>query len=31
MYVYDKIFSEYNHTVAQIPITGDDFKYKDRN
>lgn len=31
MYVYDKIFSEYNHTVAQILITGDDFKYKDRN
>lgn len=24
MYVYDKLFSEYNHVVAQILITGDD-------
>ena len=24
MYVYDKLFSEYNHTVAQILITGED-------
>ncbi len=24
MYCYDKLFSEYNHTVAQILITGDD-------
>ena len=24
MYVYDKLFSEYNHTVAQLLITGDD-------
>ncbi len=24
MYVYDKLFGEYNHTVAQILITGDD-------
>ncbi len=26
MYVYDKLFSEYNHTVAQILITTDDIK-----
>ena len=25
MYTYDKLFTEYNHTVAQILITGDDF------
>lgn len=30
MYVYDKIFSEYNHTVAQILITGDDIENNDR-
>lgn len=24
MYTYDKLFSEYNHTVAQILLTGDD-------
>ncbi len=30
MYVYDKIFSEYNHTVAQILMTGDDFSHADR-
>ena len=24
MYVYDKLFSEYNHTVAQLLITGED-------
>ncbi|MBE7089074.1 MAG: glutamate 5-kinase [Clostridiales bacterium] len=30
MYTYDKLFSEYNHTVAQILITGDDVKDKDR-
>lgn len=24
MYTYDKLFSEYNHTVAQLLITGDD-------
>ena len=24
MYIYDKLFSEYNHTVAQLLITGDD-------
>ena len=26
MYTYDKLFSEYNHTVAQILLTGDDVK-----
>lgn len=26
MYVYDKLFSEYNHTVAQILLTGFDVK-----
>ncbi|MBE6729544.1 MAG: glutamate 5-kinase [Ruminococcaceae bacterium] len=30
MYVYDKLFSEYNHTVAQILMTGDDFSHADR-
>ena len=30
MYVYDKLFSEYNHTVAQILITGDDIDHTDR-
>ena len=25
MYTYDKLFTEHNHTVAQILITGDDF------
>lgn len=25
MYIYDKLFSEYNHTVAQLLLTGDDF------
>ena len=25
MYAYDKLFSEYNHTVAQILLTGEDF------
>ncbi len=30
MYVYDKLFSEYNHTVAQILITGDDIKNAER-
>ena len=24
MYIYDKLFSEYHHTVAQLMITGDD-------
>ena len=26
MYIYDKLFAEYNHTVAQILITGDDIE-----
>ena len=25
MYTYDKMFSEYNHTIAQILITNDDY------
>ena len=31
MYVYDKLFSEYNHTVAQILLTGDDLNHADRH
>lgn len=31
MYVYDKLFSEYNHTVAQILITAADVRYEDRH
>ncbi len=31
MYVYDKLFSEYNHTVAQILITNDDMKNERRH
>ena len=30
MYVYDKLFSVYNHTVAQILMTGDDLEHADR-
>ncbi len=30
MYTYDRLFSEYNHTVAQILITGDDIEHSDR-
>ena len=30
MYIYDKLFSEYNHTVAQILITGEDVEHDDR-
>lgn len=30
MYVYDKLFGEYNHTVAQILLTGDDIEHTDR-
>lgn len=30
MYTYDKLFSEYNHTVAQILVTGDDIECNDR-
>ena len=31
MYTYDKLFSEYNHTVAQLLITGDDVKNESRH
>ena len=31
MYVYDKLFSEYNHTVAQILITASDIRHEDRH
>lgn len=31
MYVYDKLFTEYNHTVAQILLTGSDFSHQDRH
>ncbi len=30
MYTYDKLFGEYHHTVAQILLTGSDFKHEDR-
>lgn len=30
MHIYDKLFSEYNHTVAQILLTGDDVEEEDR-
>ena len=30
MYTYDRLFSEYNHTVAQILLTGSDFRHEDR-
>ncbi|MBR1781347.1 MAG: glutamate 5-kinase [Oscillospiraceae bacterium] len=30
MYVYDKLFGEYNHVVAQILLTGDDLEHEDR-
>ena len=30
MYVYDKLFSEYHHTVAQLLITGEDIDHADR-
>ncbi len=30
MYTYDRLFSEYNHTVAQILVTGDDIDHEDR-
>ena len=30
MYTYDKLFSEYNHTVAQILITGGDIEHSVR-
>lgn len=31
MYTYDKLFSEYNHTVAQLLITGDDTENETRH
>lgn len=31
MYVYDKLFSEYNHMVGQILLTGDDVKDETRH
>lgn len=30
MYTYDKLFSEYNHTVAQLLLTREDFDHTDR-
>ena len=30
MYTYDKLFSEYSHTVAQILLTGSDIDHADR-
>lgn len=30
MYIYDKLFSEYNHNVAQILLTGDDLENENR-
>ena len=30
MHIYDKFFAEYNHTVAQILLTGDDIEETDR-
>ena len=31
MYTYDKLFSEYHHTVAQLLLTGSDFQHEDRH
>ncbi len=31
MYTYDKLFGEYNHTVAQLLMTASDFKKEKRN
>ncbi len=31
MYTYDKLFSEYNHTVAQLLMTGSDFENEERH
>lgn len=31
MYTYDKLFAEYNHTVAQILLTADDIQDKNRS
>ncbi len=31
MYTYDRLFSDYNHTVAQILMTGSDFQSEERH
>lgn len=31
MYTYDRLFSEYNHTVAQLLLTGSDFRNEERH
>lgn len=31
MYAYDKLFTEYGHTVAQVLVTGDDMQNGERN
>lgn len=31
MYTYDKLFSEYSHTVAQLLMTGEDFSSEERH
>jgi glutamate 5-kinase len=30
MYTYDRLFTQYNHTVAQVLLTGDDVEYEQR-
>ncbi len=30
MHIYDKLFAEYNHSIAQILLTGDDVEEEDR-
>ena len=30
MYTYDRLFSQYNHTVAQLLLTGEDIDHEDR-
>ena len=31
MYLYDRLFSEYSHTVAQILLTGEDLRHEERH